>query len=361
MKILQIVPSLSKSSGIMTVVYNWHKNIDTKKIQFDYLYFEDRRPINYKEEIKNIGGNYFVTPYPSLRNILKYIAFICKFFKKNRYDVIHSHLSGLNFFIYPIAKFYGVKNIIQHAHGTKWSNKFLSGLRNYILLHAVWLLIDRKVSCSQTVGNFWFKKNYTVINNGIEIENFRFNKEIRTKIRKELNVENNFVIGHVGRFEEEKNHVFLIDIFYEIYKQNKNSVLLLIGDGSLKKEIKSKVEKLNLLNKVVFTGTKNNTCDYYNAMDVFLLPSKQEGLPMTGLEAQTNGLPCFFSTEVPNNVIALSTSQRLSVKLQVYIWAKEILKYKNFIRIDKSNVVKNRGFDIKTTTKQIEEFYMNLK
>ena len=346
MKILQIVPSLSKSSGIMTVVYNWHKNIDTKKIQFDYLYFEDRRPINYKEEIKNIGGNYFVAPYPSLRNILKYIVFVFKFFKKNRYDVIHSHLSGLNFFIYPIAKFYGVKNIIQHAHGTKWSDKLLSGLRNYILLHAVWLLIDKKIACSQTVGNFWFKKNYTVINNGIDIENFRFNK---------------FVIGHVGRFEEEKNHVFLIDIFYEIYKQNKNSVLLLIGDGSLKKEIKSKVENLNLLNKVVFTGTKNNTCDYYNAMDVFLLPSKQEGLPMTGLEAQTNGLPCFFSTEVPNDVIALSTSQRLPVKLQAYRWAKEILKYKNFIRTDKSNVVKNCGFDIKTTIKQIEEFYMNLK
>lgn len=354
-RILQIVPSLNIGSGITKVVLSWHKNIDRTKVQFDYLYFIET-DINCKNEIDIIGGKYYKLPYPSFLRPLMFIKAVKNFFKSHKYNTIHSHVLHLSFFFYPIAKFYKVKNIIQHSHATKWSDKFLNGLRNRFLFFFARPFITKKLACSNSAGKFLFKKDYIVINNGIDTEKFKFNMEKRKEIRKELNIGSKFVIGHVGRFSHEKNHSFMIDIFNEIYKQDKSSVLLLVGDGLLKKEIEQKVKKLNLIESVIFAGNRSNVNDYYQAMDVFVLPSFQEAFPIVAIEAQTSGLPCIFSDKMTSKVV-LCNSKQLNLNLSTKQWTEEIVKYKSFVRKDNSNIVKNKGFDIKNIVKQLKQIY----
>lgn len=358
-KVLQIIPSLNVGSGITRVVLNWNKNIDRKNFQFDYLYFTES-PINCKLEIEKMGGKCYKLPYPSFLKPWTFIKAVKQFFKSYKYDTIHSHVIHLSFFFYPFAKFYGVKNIIHHSHNIKWSDKFLNGLRNRFLFFWVRPCITKKLACSDLAGKFLFKKDYIVINNGIDTDKFKFNQEIRNKIRKELNIENKFVIGHVGRFSHEKNHNFIIDVFNEVYKQDTNSILLLIGDGPLRKEIEQKVNKLNLTRTVVFAGIKNNAGVYYQTMDVFILPSFQEAFPVVAVEAQTSGLPCVFSDKMTNKVL-LCNSKQLSLNLSAKQWADEVVKYKMFIRKDESKTIISNGFDIKETAKQIEKLYFKFK
>lgn len=358
-RILQIVPSLNIGSGITNVILNWHKNIDRTKVQFDYLYFKEVIP-NFEKEIEILGGKCYKLPYPSFVKPWIFINAVKNFFKTHKYNTIHSHVIHLSFFFYPIAKFYGVKNIIHHSHNIKWSDKFLNGLRNRILFFFARPFITKKIACSDLAGKFLFKKNYIVVNNGIDIEKFKFNQKVRDKLRKELNIEKKFVIGHIGRFSHEKNHKFIIDVFYEIYKKNKDSILLLVGDGPLKKEIEQKVNKLNLSSNVVFTGTRSNVNDYYQAMDVFVLPSFQEAFPVVAVEAQTSGLPCLFSSFMTKEIIVCNSKQ-LDLKLSAKQWADELLKYKNFIKKDERDIMRRKKLDIKENIHHLWNIYFEIE
>ena len=357
-RILQIVSSLNQGSGVLQVVLNWHRNIDKTKIQFDYLYFTET-PVNCKNEIENLDGRYYKLPYPSFLKPWIFIKAVKDFFKTHKYNIIHSHVIHLSFFFYPIAKLYGVKNIIHHSHTTKLSDKFLNGLRNKFLFFFVRPFITKKLACSNLAGNFLFKKNYTVINNGIDTEKFKFNQEVRNKMRKELNIENNFVVGNVGRFEIQKNYPFLIEIFNEIYKQDKNSVLLLVGDGSLRKQIEKQVQSLKLTNSVKFLGMMKDVINVYQVIDILVMPSFYEGLPVVGVEAQAAGLPCLFADTISKDIL-ICNSKQLSLNLSAKLWADEILKYKHFIREDESGTIKKKSFDIKETAKKIQNIYLQL-
>lgn len=359
MRILQIMSSLNQSSGILQVVLNWHRNIDKNKIQFDYLYFKGTA-VTCEKEIELLGGKCYKLPYPSLLRPWIFIKAVKLFFKSHKYNTIHSHVIHLSFFFYPIAKFYGVKNIIHHSHTTKWSDKFLSGLRNRILFFFARSFITKKLSCSDLAGNFLFKKNYTVINNGINTKNFKFNQEIRNQNRKELNIENKFVVSNIGRFVIQKNYPFLINIFNEIYKIDKDSILLLAGDGPLRKQIEKQVQNLNLTKSVKFLGIRRDIINIYQIIDVLVMPSLYEGLPVVGVEAQSVGVPCFFADTISKDVLICNSTQ-LSLKLSAKQWAYEILKYRYFVKKDETEVLKQKGFDIKENVKQLESIYLNLK
>ena len=215
-RILQLVSSPNPSSGVRTVVTNWHNHMDTSKVQFDYLYVGDE--IVNQDDITRLGAKFYVLPNP-YKHPVQFLRESYRFFKTHRYKTIHSHFTNLNLFFFPLAKMFGVKNIIQHSHLNKWSENKLSGLRNYLMLHAVWPLITHKMACSQEAGKVYFGKNFTVVNNGINVEKFTFQPDVRTIKRKELGVENNFVIGHIGRLSVQKNHIFLLDIlFIKVFK-----------------------------------------------------------------------------------------------------------------------------------------------
>ena len=358
-RILQIVDNLSIDSGIANVVLNWHRNIDRTKIQLDYLYFKESCP-NFEKEIEVLGGRCYKLPYPSFLKPWIFINSVKEFFKNHNYNTIHSHVIHLSFFFYPFAKLYGVKNIIHHSHTTKWSDKFLNGLRNRFLFFCIRPFITKNFACSDLAGRFLFKKDYIVINNGIDTEKFKFNQKIREKIRKELNIENKFVLGAIGRIEIQKNYPFLIEIFNEIYKQDRNSILLLVGNGSLKKQIEKKINKFKLKDYVFFLDIRNDIANIYQAIDVLIMPSFYEGLPVVGIEAQASGIPCIFADTISKDVL-ICNSKQLSLNLSKKQWAKETLKYKNFIRKNESDTIREKAFDIKKATKQLENLYLQFQ
>lgn len=198
----------------------------------------------------------------------------------------------------------------------------------------------------------------TIINNAINIEKFKFNKEKREQLRKELGIENCFVIGHVGRFVKTKNHEFLIDVFNEVLKQRNNAKLLLIGDVNLKSLIEAKVKNLGIEKAVIFLGVRNDVADLYNAMDVFVLPSLYEGLPVVGVEAQTNGLPFICSDRVTNEILLTDNIRLLSLQQYKTEWCDAILNAeRKKIANKKDSLLKN--FDIKSESKKLEALYLS--
>jgi len=361
-RILQITSSLNKGSGVANVILNWHRNINRDKVQFDYLYFSDT-PVIFEQEIKDLGGSVYKLPYPSVRNLYIFIKSIVKFFKFHRYETIHSHLTQFNFFFFPIAKFFGVKNILLHAHTIKYSNKFINGLRNRLMLGCVRYFITHKLACSDKSGAVLFGKNskFTIINNAIEIDKFKYNPITREEFRTKLNINDNFVIGHVGRFTDEKNHIFIIDIFLSIYKTNNDARLILVGTGVLEDKIKNYVKCLNLENNVIFTGVIKDVYNFYQVMDCFIFPSKHEGFGIVAIEAQSCGLPCLISDAVPENVNVVNTTVA-SLNSPPNKWAELVCqKMKTFKRKDESNEIIKAGFDIKTVAEKIENIYMEIE
>ncbi|SEC11351.1 glycosyltransferase family 1 protein [Paenibacillus sp. GP183] len=366
-RVLHIVDSLNRGSGVMSVIMNLYRNIDRSKVQFDFLVSFDKSP-NYEEELINMGAKvYHLTP-PTLKNIRSYINEIDEFFNTHAtYTIIHSHTPTFNLFIFPIAKKYGIKFRIAHSHNSKYSDKLLKAIRNYFMLLPTNLIANVYLACSNKAGEFLFGKKALkegkvhIINNAIDCERFKYNEIIRGRVRKELEIENQFVIGHIGRFSEQKNHTFLIDVFYEVLKKSKNALLLLVGDGDLQKSIMEKVNSLNIQDQVKFLGVRSDINNLMQAMDVFVMPSLFEGLPVVGVEAQASGLPCIISDNVTKE-IKVANVQFLSLRSPISEWAERILEFnvKHF-RVDSTDDLRKAGFDIKQEAKKLKELYVKLE
>ena len=193
----------------------------------------------------------------------------------------------------------------------------------------------------------------TIINNAIDLDKFKYSEKLRKEKRKELGIKDDtLVIGHIGRFVTQKNHTFLIDIFNELHKENKDSLLMLVGQGPLQYEIKEKVKSLGLENSVLFLGQRDDVNRLYQAMDVFCLPSLYEGLPVVGVEAQANGLLCILSDEMTKETKVLNSTVFLSLNKTASEWANSILNdFKNYKNHDTKDEVSKYGFNIKLEQK----------
>ncbi len=359
-RILQIVPSLNQGSGVLQVAMNWHRNIDRSKVQFDYLHYIDPA-LTSEDEIERLGGKCYRLPYPSMAKPWIFLKAAKDFFKNHRYRTVHSHITHLNFFFYPLAKMYGTKNIIQHAHGTEWSDKKLNGIRNYLMMHSVWPLMTRKLACSDLAGKYWYGKNYEVINNAVDLQKFRFDESIRGRMRKQLGLEGNFVIGHVGRFNLQKNHKFLVDIFAEIIKKEPSARMILVGSGPLQEETQKYTESKGLSKYVSFLGVRPDVPNLMQAMDVMPMPSLYEGLPVCGIEAQASGLPCVFADTITREVLLLESSSMIPFASGADAWADEILKHKGKKRIDGTETLRQAGFGIREIAERMQEIYLSLE
>lgn len=364
-KILHVVSSLSIRSGVMSVLMNYYRNIDKDKIQFEFCYFVDREE-TYEEEINSLGGRVIRISRPSLSR--SSLIELNNFFKQQRdtYLALHIHEVYLTFLFAPIAKRNGIKNIITHSHATMYSDKKSNALRNRILCMPIKKLANYHYSCSEAAGKFLYGKKHfeagkvKVINNAINCESYKFNLEIRDGMRGKLGLKDHLVIGNVGRFSEQKNHLFLIEIFYWMRQKHEKVKLLLVGDGPLFQNIKEKVDKLNLNNDVIFLGRRKDIPDILQAMDIFLLPSLYEGLPVVGVEAQASGLPIVLSTAITKE-IGLLNYKYIDLKKTPEYWAKEILSIKqNNTRNQAYLAVKEKGFDIKQEAKKLEKIYLEM-
>ena len=223
-------------------------------------------------------------------------------------------------------------------------------------------------ACTEHAGRWLFGNKafddgkVFIVNNGINIDSYIFNEKTRKEKRNELNIKDtDIIIGHIGRFMKQKNHEFLIDVFKELYKENSNYKLMLIGQGPLQDEIKQKVKDLCIEEAVVFLGQKSDANKYYQAMDLFLFPSLYEGLGMVFVEAQVSGLPSIASTEVP--LIAKVSDKAVFIGLDEPIekWVKIINKNINYSRNVDINRIKDSGYDIVTEAKKLENKYYELK
>ena len=343
------------------------RNID-KDIVFDFLTPTDEPFKEYKKEIENLGGKVYSLNIKrnNLKNKLIYRKRLKEFFKNNNYDTIHINSSAFFFSldIALIAKKYKIKKIIIHSHSVRKINplkKLLITILNPILIHKT----TKHLSCSKEAASFFYNKKYLkdieIIKNGIEIDKYKFNEILRKKYIKEFKLAGNIVYGHVGQFDERKNHSFLIDIFNEIVKKEKNSILLLIGEGKLLNDIKLKVKELELSKKVIFLGFRNDVNEILNCMDIFIFSSIMEGLGTSVIEAQTNGLITFCSNKISNEANISPYFKRFNLEDSPSIIAKEIIenklndfnKRKNAYKFAKDN-----GYDIKDTCKKIKQIYL---
>lgn len=351
--------------GVESVVMNYYRNIDRTKIQFDFICDRDSTNIP-KKEIESLGGQ--VILIPPYQKIFNYQKELVRILKENNYKIVHSHINTLSIFPLRAAKKAGIPIRIAHSHSTSNSKEWKKNLLKIALKNFSTFYPTHYFCCSELAGRWLFKNkiydkgNVYLLNNAIDLDKFKFNKKIRKEVREELNIKDDvLVIGHIGRFVQQKNHSFLIDIFNEIYKLNKNSILLLAGQGPLEKEIKSKIESLGLEKKVKFLGQITDSDRLYQAFDVFLLPSLYEGLPVVGVEAQASGLLCFLSDAMTKETKILNTTVFISLNKSASKWADIILKnYKNFKRINTTNEITKNNFNIKKEAKKLEQKYLDL-
>lgn len=360
-KILHINSSISVNSGVAGIIMNYYKHIDKSLIQFDFLYFLESEN-NFENQINEFGGHAYKIGNP--KNILKFINELKEFMNKhkNEYDIVEIHVVYLAKLIYSTLKKSGIKKVILHAHATKWSEKKISAIRNKLMCINLKKYSDVFFACSDAAGKFVYGNDasFTIINNAIDTKRFKFSQIIRNQVRHDLHIEDKVVVGHVGRFCQQKNHIFLINIFLNILKKNPESILILIGEGPLQEEIISLVKENNIERNVIFLGNQKHVEIYYNAMDVFVLPSLYEGLPLVGVEAQINGLRCVMSKEITNEVNITDVSF-LELKDDVDKWADLILRKASSPRIeDAISIVKRKGFSIDEETKKLENTYHNL-
>ena len=351
--------------GVEAVVMNYYRHIDREKVQFDFICDDDSTCIP-KEEIESLGGK--VILIPPYQKVLKYHKELKKILKDGQYKIVHSHINALSVFSLWAAKSAKVPVRIAHSHSTSNKKEWKKTLLKNLLRPFSKVFATDYFCCSELAGRWLFgNKTYDkgkvyLLNNAIDVDKFKYNEKVRKQKRKELNIKDNqLVIGHIGRFVQQKNHEFLIDIFNEIHKQNKNTILLLAGDGPLKEEIKIKVKELGLEKNVQFLGQRNDANELYQAFDAFVLPSLYEGLPVVGVEAQAAGLPCFFSTDMTKETKVLDTTQFIELTHIPKYWADKILKtLKSFKRQNTTFEITNNNFNIKSETEKLEQQYRQL-
>lgn len=349
--------------GVEAVIMNYYRNIDRTKVQFDFIIDGYEKSI-LDDEILSLGGKiYKVEPYR--KNIFKYIYQIYRIIKKNKYEFVHSNMNTLAVFSLFSAWLAKAKVRILHNHSTAVKSEKMRTIIKYILRPFAPIFANRYMACSNFAGEWMYGKKkmkegkVKVLNNAINVDDFVYNKSLRKKLRQDLNInEDTLVVGHVGRFMYQKNHDFLIDVFKEIHKQKNNSCLLLIGDGSLRETIKFKVQNYGLEGCVKFLGLRKDVEDLYNVMDVFVLPSWYEGLPVVSVEAQANGLPCFVSNKVSKECRLSSSMHFISLDKNARFWSKEILNsHLNRNKNAKKELIEH-NFEIKNEVQKLIRFYL---
>lgn len=350
--------------GTESVVYNYYRAIDRTKIQFDIAIDHDS-PYDVPEDIINLGCR--VYRIPSYKKLFSYITAIKKICREGGYLIIHSHMNAMSVFTLYAAKCAGVPIRIAHSHSTGGSGEYKKNLIKNILRPFSQIYPTHLFACSEYAGRWLFgskifdQGKVTIIRNAIDVEKFRFDLQTRIKVRCELGIDDKFVIGHVGRFMKQKNHEFLIDIFAEVLKLHKDSVLILAGEGELKRQIIDKAQKLGLSNNIKFLGIRDDVPDLYQAMDAFVLPSLYEGLPVVGVEAQCAGLPCVLSNDITKETISSKITQMLTLSLGAAKWAEEMVRCIE-INSDRSNFSKAvcLKWDILKESDKLLSTYLNI-
>ena len=351
--------------GVEAVVMNYYRNINKNEIQFDFICDEDSTNIPY-EEINSLGGK--VILIPPYQKVFKYQKELKRVLEEGNYKIVHSHINALSIFPLRAAKKVGIPIRIAHSHSTTNKKEWKKNLLKNALKPFSKLYATDYFCCTEHAGKWLFGKkefekgNIHILNNAIDIKKFKFNEEIRNKKRAELGIDKDtIVVGHIGRFVEQKNHRFLIDLFSEIHKENKKFKLILIGQGPLEKEMKDKVETLNISNDVFFLGQRDDVNEMYQVFDIFVFPSLYEGLGMVVIEAQASGCNCVVSSEVPRIAQVTEIVKFCDLKDSLDKWKKNVIESLQLNEKERSQynvILEESGYNIKKENKKLEKYYL---
>lgn len=354
MNVLVVMNSVNVTfgGGIVQVILNYCSHL-CDEVNFDFA-INEKSGCGLHKMFCEIGDNFYALPNKK-ENLAKYIKSLYKICKGKEYDAVHIHGNSANMLIeLYIAKSAGIKKRVAHCHNSRCSHPRI----NKLLIPFFKKQYTNALACSETAGEWLFSKGkFEVLNNAIDLDRFAFNEKIRKQYRNLLNIdEDTIVLGHVGNINEQKNHEFLVDIFCKIVDAGIKAELVLIGNGPLKEQIEKKVSNLKLNNIVHFLGIREDVENWMQAMDIFVFPSKWEGLGMVAVEAQAAGLWVLASNEVPQ--AAKITDRFINIPLDSEnVWVDTALEC---IRKDNNRIVNRNDFklyDIKAQCEKLKEIY----
>lgn len=361
-RVLHVVVNMNRG-GAETLIMNLYRNIDRELVQFDFLVHKNEGV--FEEEIKALGGNIYRISYVTDVGHFGYIKELNRFFKEHKeYKIVHAHMDSMSGLVLQAANKAGVPIRISHSHNTQNEGNILVRIYKGFIKNKVTSNATNLLACSQSASN-WLFGNKSVealtVKNGVDGKKFAYNYEARHRMREELGIGNDtLVVGHVGRFCHQKNHMFLIHIFSELKKKLPNSLLLLVGDGPLRFAINKKVRELNLMDSVLILGVRDDVEELMQVMDVLVFPSYHEGLPLTIIEAQASGMKCIVSKAIPEEAdIGADLITFIDLEEEINKWIRGIrmpYKRKNYLDI----MLKKAGYDITYTAEEIQNFYLGV-
>lgn len=356
MRVLNMIPDISVSNGVMSVILNYAKAMP-KDIKFDVVYFVEKEKTR-QADIEALGGRVYKVDPPSPKDLLtgKMNAFFAE--HKNEWDALHIHCPHFSVFIAPYARKAGIKNIFVHCHTTEFSLQG-NGKRNQLLsLYAKYFIKD-KFACSAQSGKLWYgSKKFKIINNAVDCEKFVYNASVRNDIRKQMGLENSLVVGHIGKTDiSQKNHPFIFKVFAEIKKQNSNARLMLIGAEETVQTAEL-CQTLNIHDSVMYMGMRDDISRLLQACDVFLFPSISEGLPVSVIEAQAASLGVVMSDTITKEVCVtdLVAIKSLTDDSKAE-WCRACLEASETKRKDTSKILSDNGWDIHQNAEILADFY----
>ena len=356
-RVLCILPTMNLCGGMENFYMSYYKNF-SKDISVDFITHENTSK-EYKKMIEDRNDNLYIMPKIGLKNIKLFKRKLKEFFLEHHdYDAIHCNMANAAVFYFKEAKKYNINVRILHSHQNKYADKISHKIRNIPLVFLGKRLTTHNMACTKAAGEFLFKhEKYTVINNAIDVNKFKYNKNIRTDFRKKEGLEDTFVIGNVGRFTKQKNQKFLLDVLKKICEKKENTMLLLIGEGELEQELMDYAKKIEVDKKVRFIKPRNDIENYYQIMDVFVLPSFYEGLGIVNIEAQTSGLHVFVSQNVPDEIAITDLVTFISLNETPEDWANKIINTNINMRHDYSIEITKNNYNIYEQAKKLEKYY----
>ena len=376
MKVLQIGLT-DNIGGMETYLIEQYRHLNRSLITYDFVNITSEKPLAFEDEIKQKGDTIYAIPSRHINPIKHWIAWY-RLLKDNAYKydaiVLNTCDQSVGWPLF-LAKIFNIKNRIVHSHNS--GNEVKSSIFRKLLYKVnsiFWdLSLTKKFACSELAGQWMFGKdsNFEVIRNAIDLEKFRFSEQDRKRLRKELHLEDKFIIGHIGRFSYQKNHEFMIDLLNELVKENQNIHLLLVGgysgsDDYYWKLIHSKVNKLRLDRFVTFLGMRKDIPELLSSIDCLLLPSHFEGLSVVGIEAQATGVNCCFSDNITNE-IEITDLIKFYPLNDLSSWKNKILEESKTLNRDRILTseqaiqdLSNAGYSISKETQRVERLFLEL-
>ncbi len=354
-RILQVVTHMDRG-GLETMLMNYYRHIDRTQMQFDFLTHREYDG-DYGAEIKELGGRIFHLPVLNPFSLI-YRKQLGDFFDSHpEYKIIHVHQDCLSAVSLHVAKDHGVPVRIAHSHNASQTKDMKYPIK-LVYRHFIAKYATKLMSCGEDAGKWMFcGAPFAVLSNAIPAANYSYNDKSKEIQREKWNIEpNELLVGHVGNFTLPKNHLFLLDIFYEIQKRVP-AKLMLVGDPGQRTDITEKIQELGLQDNVILTGVRSDVSDLLQAMDVFVFPSLYEGLPVTLVEAQASGLPCLISDKVSMECKMIDSMEQIPLTESPEVWAERVIKPAKTPRRNTYEEIKAAGYDIVENAKRLQKMY----